>query len=98
MVAGNYIGTDYTGMTTLTSGQSNGYDGVLIYNGGAESIPPFAVVKPTGVRYSNNVLALQVEQPDSQFAQKYYINGPTSMAGIKNADDNLAKLRKALGR
>src|SRR3954451_14867894 len=24
------------------------------------------------------------------------INGPTSMAGIKNADDNLAKLRKAL--
>jgi arylsulfatase A-like enzyme len=25
------------------------------------------------------------------------INGPTSMAGIKNADDNLAQLRKALG-
>ena len=50
---------------------------VLIYNDGDDAIPPFAVVKPTGSQLSKDLLALQVEQPDETFVQKYYINGPT---------------------
>ncbi|MGA7808841.1 alkaline phosphatase family protein [Bradyrhizobium sp.] len=38
----------------------------------------------------------QHNQGDSLNAVTPGINGPTSMAGIKNADDNLAQLRKAL--
>jgi arylsulfatase A-like enzyme len=38
----------------------------------------------------------QHNQGDSLNAITPGINGPTSMAGIKNADDNLAELRKAL--
>jgi hypothetical protein len=52
---------------------------VLIYNGGEESIPPFAVVKPSASHWSHNLLALQVAQPDETFVQKYYINGPTKV-------------------
>jgi hypothetical protein len=52
---------------------------LLIYNEGEEAIPPFAVVKPTGTQWSNNLVALQVAQPDENFVQKYYINGPTTL-------------------
>ena len=38
----------------------------------------------------------QHNQGDSLNTVTPGINGPTSMAGIKNADDNLAQLRKAL--
>ena len=48
------------------------------------------------VYWSRDPDGSQHNQGDSLNTVTPGINGPTSMAGIKNADDNLAQLRKAL--